>query len=158
MPARIRAPRRRAHLKNHQKLGLLPFPLEDPHIDVDEDLRLLFEPPPEDGDGSQKDGAAGFLPLFEPPPEDGDGSQKDGAAGFLPLFEPPPELQKDGAAGFLPLFEPPPKPQKDLDGGAGLLFPLLFAGGDALDTGCESGELGTRSTTYRFPQLRFRFF
>ena len=118
MPARIRAPRRKAHLKNHQKLGLLLFPLEDPHIDVDEDLRLLFEPPPEDGDGSQKDGAADFLPLFEPPPE----------------------------------------PQKDLEGDAGLLFPLLFADGDALDTGCESGELGTRSTTYRFPQLRFRFF
>ena len=111
------------------------FPLEDPHIDVDEDLR----------------------PLFEPPPEDGDGSQKDGAADFLPLFEPPPEPQKDGAADFLPLFEPP-EPQKDLEGGAGPLFLLPFAGGDVLDTGCESGELCTRSTTYRFPQLRFRFF
>ena len=93
----------------HQTLGLR-LPLEGPQINIDGDLRPLFEPPGEDG----------FLPLFEPPGED--------------------------------------EPLNDLDGNDDLPLPFFCAGCVALDTGCENGELGTRSTTYRFPQLRFRFF
>ena len=143
-------------------LGLLFFPLEDPQIDVDGDLRPLFEPPEEE-DEPQKDDSGDFLPLFEPRDEDEeDEPQKDDSGDFLPLFEPLPRDEDD----FLPLFEPLPRdededdePQKVSDGDADLpLLPFLRAGGDALGIGCESGELGTRSTTYRFPQLRFRFF
>ena len=171
---------------NHHMLGLPFFPLEDPQIDVDGDLRPLFEPPEdEDDDDPQKDDSGDFLPLFEPrddedeedflplfeprddeDEEDDDDPQKDDSGDFLPLFEPrdedveEEEPQKDDSGDFLPLFEPPPpKPQKDLDGDTDLpLLPFLRAGSDALGIGCESGELGTRSTTYRFPQLRFRFF
>ena len=156
---------------NHHMLGLRFFPLEDPQIDVDGDLRLLFEPPEdEDDEEPQKDDSGDFLPLFEPRDEDAEEEpQKDDSGDFLPLFEPrddedeegEDDPQKDDSGDFLPFFEPPPpeEPQKDLDGDADLPpLPFLRAGSDALGIGCESGELGTRSTTYRFPQLRFRFF
>ena len=101
------------------------------------------------------------MAFFEPrdDEEDEEGPQKDDSGDFLAFFEPPRDEDD-----FLPLLEPPPRdgddePQKDLDGDADLPpLPFLCAGGDALGIGCESGELGTRSSTYRFPQLRFRFF
>ena len=166
-------------------LGLRFFPPEGPQIDVDGDPRPLFEPRDDEDDDvdPQKDDSGDFLPLFEPRDDEDEEEepQKDDSGDFLaffepprdeddflPLFEPPldedDEPQKDDSGDFLPLFEPLPRdeddePQKVSDGDAGLpLLPFLRAGGDALDIGCESGELGTRSTTYRFPQLRFRFF